>query len=131
MKQNAVSIRPFIGAKNFEQSRSFYQDIGFNETILSPVLSLFTWGELGFYLQDAYIKEWIDNTMIFFQVENVQHTWDELVSMELTRKYQDVKLTPIRVENWGRECFLHDSGILVSFIRYSMTYRAEDEYHAS
>lgn len=116
MKQDAISIRPFIGAKDFKQSRNFYRDIGFHETVLSPVLSLFKWGELGFYLQDAYVKEWIDNTMVFFQVENVKHTWDELVSLELTKKYQDVKLTPIRVENWGRECFLHDpSGILWHF----------------
>jgi len=116
MKQNAISVRPFIGAKNFEHSRSFYLDIGFSETILSPVLSLFRWGELGFYLQNAYVKDWVDNTMIFFEVENVKYVWDELVSMELTRKYQDVKLTSIRVENWGRECFLHDpSGILLHF----------------
>lgn len=116
MKQNAISVRPFIGAKNFEQSRSFYQDIGFHETVLNPALSLFKWGELGFYLQNAYVKDWVDNTMIFFQVENVKHTWDELVAMELTLKYKDIKLTPIRVENWGRECFLHDpSGILLHF----------------
>lgn len=116
MKQNAVSIRPFIGAKNFEQSRNFYQDIGFNETILSPEMSLFEWGELGFYLQDAYVKDWIDNTMIFFEVEHVKEVWDELVSLELTKKYGDVKLTPIRVEDWGRECFVHDpSGVLLHF----------------
>lgn len=116
MKQNAISIRPFIGAKNFEQSRNFYRDIGFNETVLSPALSLFEWGELAFYLQNAYVKDWIDNTMVFFQVENVKQIWDELASLELTKKYPDVKLVPIRVENWGRECFLHDpSGILWHF----------------
>lgn len=116
MKQNAIAVRPFIGAKNFEQSRNFYQDIGFDETVLSPVLSLFKWGETGFYLQNAYVREWVDNTMIFFQVENVKLIWDELVSMELPQKYKDVKLAPIRVENWGRECFLHDpSGILLHF----------------
>lgn len=116
MKQNPLSIRPFIGAKNFEQSRSFYQYIGFHETVLSPVLSLFTWGELGFYLQDAYVKDWVDNTMIFFQVENTAGIWNELVSLDLAQKYENVKLTPIRVEHWGRECFLHDpSGNLLHF----------------
>lgn len=116
MKQNAISIRPFIGARNFEISRNFYRDIGFHETILSPVLSLFKWAEFGFYLQDAYVKDWIDNTMIFFEVENVNQTWEELVALELSKKYQDVRLTPIRIENWGRECFLHDpSGILWHF----------------
>ncbi len=44
MKHNAKSIRPFIGAENFERSRSFYRDLGFQESVLSfPVLlTLFT-----------------------------------------------------------------------------------------
>lgn len=116
MKQQPISIRPFVGAKNFDQSRAFYQDIGFTETVLSPVLSLFSWGEIGFYLQRAYVRDWIDNTMVFFQVANVKEIWEELVAMELPLKYPDVKLTPIRVEHWGQECFLHDpSGVLLHF----------------
>ena len=34
MEYNAKSIRPFIGAKNFETSRNFYRDWGFEETVL-------------------------------------------------------------------------------------------------
>jgi len=116
MKQKAIAIRPFIGAKNFEESRSFYLDLGFIETGLGPDLSLFQWGELGFYLQKYYAKEWVENTMVFFQVENVTAVWDELVALELQKKYKEVKLIPIRIEIWGRECFLHDpSGILLHF----------------
>ncbi len=114
--KNVISIRPFIGAKNFERSRDFYKDLGFVETILDPSLSLFKWGETGFYLQKAYVKEWVDNTMIFFQVENVKDIWDEMVAMKLTAKYPEVRIIPIRVESWGKECFLHDpSGILWHF----------------
>ena len=36
MEQKAISIRPFIGAKNFKLSRSFYRDLGFEESVLSP-----------------------------------------------------------------------------------------------
>jgi len=116
MKQTPLSIRPFIGAKNFNLSSRFYQDIGFQEIILSPGFSLFKWGELGFYLQDAYVKDWVDNTMIFFEVEHAEQTWNELMALELTKKYKDVKLTPIRVEAWGQECFLHDpAGNLLHF----------------
>lgn len=115
-KKHAISIRPFIGAKNFERSRDFYKDLGFSEAILSPSLSLFKWGELGFYLQKAYVKEWVDNTMLFFQVENVKDIWDEIAAMKLTAKYPEVRIIPIRIESWGKECFLHDpSGILWHF----------------
>ncbi|RYE21574.1 MAG: glyoxalase, partial [Sphingobacteriales bacterium] len=100
--QNALAIRPFIGAKNFDRSRDFYKDLGFTETLLSPSLFLFKWNELGFYLQNAYVKDWVDNTMLFFQVESVEAVWAELTAMELTIKYPEVKIVPIRTESWGK-----------------------------
>ena len=116
MEHPAKSIRPFIGAKNFEVSRSFYRDLGFQEKILFTNMSLFKTGELGFYLQDAYVKDWIGNSMIFLEVEDVARYWNELVSLDLPTKYENVKLTPIRNYDWGKECFLHDpSGILWHF----------------
>ena len=116
MKSNAISIRPFIGAKDFELSRCFYRDLGFQESALTPTMSLFKIDQLGFYLQDAFVKDWIDNTMMFLEVENVARYWEQLLALNLTSKYQNIKLTPIRVEHWGKECFLHDpSGILWHF----------------
>lgn len=116
MNHQILSIRPFIGAKDFEVSRNFYKDLGFQEIILSPAMSLFKTDQTGFYLQNAYIKDWIDNSMIFSEVDDVDRYWKELLDLDLTSKYQGVKLTPIRIYNWGRECFLHDpSGILWHF----------------
>ena len=116
MDHKAKSIRPFIGAKNFELSRRFYRDLGFEESILSPGMSVFNMQGLAFYLQDAYVQDWIDNSMIFLEVEDVGRFWDELLALDLTTKYAGVKLTPIRVYDWGRECFVHDpSGILWHF----------------
>lgn len=113
MKHHAKSIRPFIGALNFQVSRSFYTDLGFKETILSSGLSYFSSAHLGFYLQDAQVKDWIDNTMVFLEVEDVDQFWQDLVGLKLTDKYPGVRLVPIREHHWGRECFLHDpSGIL-------------------
>lgn len=40
-EHSAISIRPFIGAKNFEISRRFYRELGFRESVLSPSLSVF------------------------------------------------------------------------------------------
>jgi hypothetical protein len=116
MTQNVKSIRPFIGSENFETSRSFYRDLGFEEVILDPKLSLFKWHETGFYLQNAFVKDWIDNTMIFIEVENTDEFWQHLLSLNLSEKYEGVKLSPIRTMEWGKECFVHDpSGILWHF----------------
>lgn len=116
MEHKAISIRPFIGAKNFEVSRNFYRDLGFQESIISNNMCYFKTEGLGFYLQDAYVKDWIDNSMIFLEVEDVNRYWNELSALDLTKKYENVRLTPIRKYDWGKECFMHDpSGILWHF----------------
>jgi catechol 2,3-dioxygenase-like lactoylglutathione lyase family enzyme len=116
MEHKAKSIRPFIGAKDFNLSRSFYSDLGFRETVLTPGMSVFKTEAIAFYLQNAYVKDWIDNTMIFLEVDDVARYYSQLQELNLPAKYKNVKLTPIRTEHWGRECFLHDpSGILWHF----------------
>jgi catechol 2,3-dioxygenase-like lactoylglutathione lyase family enzyme len=113
MSQQIISIRPFIGCSDFNLSRSFYEDLGFQETVLFHNMSLFSKQGFSFYLQDAYVKDWIDNTMLFLEVENVEAYYDQLLALNLAAKYNAVRLTPVRVELWGKECFLHDpSGVL-------------------
>jgi catechol 2,3-dioxygenase-like lactoylglutathione lyase family enzyme len=116
MDHKAKSIRPFIGAKNFELSRSFYRDLGFQETVLDQNMSVFKSRDIAFYLQNAYVKDWVDNSMVFLEVENVDQFWDDLLILDLQSKYKGVKLTSIKVLPWGKECFVHDpSGILWHF----------------
>lgn len=117
MKHHATSIRTFIGAKDFEVSRNFYKDLGFRESVISKSMSYFNiFKSFGFYLQDAYVEDWVNNSMIFLEVDNVERYYNELQALQLHTKYKEVKLVPIRNEDWGRECFLHDpSGILWHF----------------
>ena len=83
-------------------------------------MSLFRTEGIGFYLQDYYVKDWIDNTMIFLEVDDVDRYWKELLALELTSRYEGVKLTPIKNYDWGKECFLHDpSGILWHFGQFN------------
>ncbi|HEV7347520.1 glyoxalase [Telluribacter sp.] len=120
MEPKALSIRPFIGAKDFALSRRFYQDLGFEEHVLSPNMSLFQTGQLGFYLQDAYVRDWVDNTMIFMEVDDVERYWNQLLALDLTATYHEARLVPIRHYDWGSECFLHDpSGILWHFGQFN------------
>jgi catechol 2,3-dioxygenase-like lactoylglutathione lyase family enzyme len=120
MNHKAISIRPFIGAKDYDLSRSFYRELGFQETVLFPDMSLFKTEQIGFYLQNAYVVDWINNSMIFLEVDDVDRYYRELLALDLATKYKGAKLTPIRNHDWGRECFLHDpSGILWHFGQFS------------
>lgn len=108
MEYNVHSIRPFIGARDFEESRDFYRELGFTETSLGPKMSLFQNKKVGFYLQDAYVQDWVDNTMIFLEIEDLDNVYRDVLALNLKARYPSVALIPIREENWGREFFIHD-----------------------
>ena len=113
MEAAIKSMRPFIGARDFNVSRRFYADLGFRENVLSPALSVFTSGNFAFYLQDYYLAEWVDNTMVFLEVADVDHYWTQLVALNLPATYPAVRLVPVKSFDWGKEGFLHDpSGVL-------------------
>jgi len=114
---NSKSIRAFIGAKNYKESRDFYNDLGFTELIIDTRMSYFKVDErLGFYLQNAYVKDWVDNSMLFLELEDLDHWRKELIKKNLKQTYKTVRISDIKIENWGREFFMHDpSGILWHF----------------
>ncbi|PAW94419.1 glyoxalase [Mucilaginibacter sp. MD40] len=113
MQHNAKGIRPFIGAKDFDLSRAFYREWGFEEFVISPDMSVFKLGDTAFYLQKYYNKDWVDNTMVFMEVDNAQRYYEELQALDLPSKYPGSRVSPVRVDTWGDECFVHDpSGVL-------------------
>lgn len=100
MNHRAISIRPFIGATNYDLSRRFYRDLGFEEKVLSSHMTVFKKDAIAFYLQHAYVKDWIDNSMIFVEVDDVDRCWQDLVKLDLPARYENVRLTPIRNDDW-------------------------------
>jgi len=120
MKLDLNSLRPFIGSKDFNISRAFYTDLGFDEVVISDNMSLFTTDRFSFYLQSYYLKEWIENTMLFLEVRDVEQTFQDLLESALDKKYEGVKLVPIKKEVWGSECFMLDpAGVLIHFGSFS------------
>ncbi len=111
MKQeqlNVRSIRPFIGATDYLSSIDFYKTIGFEVKTLSHNMSLCIMDGQSFYLQDYAVKDWIDNTMLFLEVDHPKQYYDFLKSLDLTRKFPNVKLKEMVYHEWGKEFFLHD-----------------------
>ncbi|MEH0156397.1 glyoxalase [Limibacter armeniacum] len=111
---NFNSIRAFIGAKDFNESRAFYRQMGFEELEIDSKMSYFKISkQIGFYLQDYYIKEWVDNSMLFLEVDDLDLYLQEILDKELSKKYRLVKVSEIRDNDWGREFFMYDpSGVL-------------------
>lgn len=107
------SVRPFIGAKDFNLSRAFYKTIGFEELTITKDMSFFRSDNFGFYLQNYYAKDWVDNTMVFLELEQPKIYLETLKNLNLTKTFKGVKLSKMVYNDWGNEFFLHDpSGIL-------------------
>lgn len=107
------SMRPFIGALDFNTSKAFYKTIGFEERTISHDMSVLSYNGFSFYLQAYYIKDWVDNSMVFLEVAQLDEYLAHLEALDLPSKFKGVKLSSIVENDWGREFFLHDpSGIL-------------------
>ena len=72
MNCKSKSLRTFIGAKNYEESTKFYRELGFEESVIDVKMSFFKVNEnQGFYIQDYYVEEWINNSMLFLEVDDL------------------------------------------------------------
>ncbi|MBT8304570.1 MAG: glyoxalase [Bacteroidia bacterium] len=121
MINKSTSIRAFIGAINYDESRDFYKKLGFVETIIDKKMSLFRVNEnLSFYLQDSYVKDWVDNSMLLLEVPDVDACMEDLIQRDLHNQYERVRLSKIRESHHGREIFMHDpSGVLWHFFQFN------------
>tara|TARA_B100001094_G_scaffold320309_1_gene366345 strand:+ start:451 stop:825 length:375 start_codon:yes stop_codon:yes gene_type:complete len=111
------NIRPFLGSKDFNASRRFYKLLGFKEFILNDKLSLFKINEnVQFHLQDYYVKELVENSMIMIEIEDISFWSIKLQSKFSGSEFEMAKLSNISEENWGKVLYLHDpSGNLWHF----------------
>ena len=116
MQLDLKDVRPFIGSKDFAVSRSFYYDLGFKEYVIDDNMSRFYNSDFSFYLQNAYVKDWIENTMLFFTVHDAEACYQNLKQLGLDDIYLGVKLIPVKKHDWGAECFMLDpAGVLLHF----------------
>jgi hypothetical protein len=56
-------------------------DLGFEEVITSEKNVIFLYWRNSVLFTDAYVKDWIDNSMIFFEVDNLEGTLRKLIQV--------------------------------------------------
>lgn len=109
----AVEIKAFVPAKDFELSRRFYTDLGFTEAWASEDMAYFHAGNSSFLLQKFYVKEHADNFMMHLLVQDVAAWWQLVESRQLGQKY-GVRINPPEDRPWGMRDFTVDdpTGVL-------------------
>jgi len=96
------AFRPVLPAKDFARSLGFYTDLGFGAKILAPGLSEMTFGACSFLLQDFYVQQWADNTVLHLFVSDLQRWWSHIQALDLPARY-GIKASAPRLESWGAE----------------------------
>lgn len=112
-------LRPFVPAKDFAVSRAFYRDLGATEIWGTDDMVLLKLGDSEFYLQNAYVKDWAENTMLFLNVADLDLCWEELQALDLVNRYPDIRWKKPTDYPWGlREIHLIDpAGVLWHFAK--------------
>ena len=76
-------------------------------------MSVFSLESQRFYLQKYYAKDWVENTMIFLESDTLDAHYAQTISLDLPAKFKGVRVSDIKVLEWGREYLVYDpSGIL-------------------
>ena len=109
------AMRPMVPAKDFEASRRFYIELGFQPRPLTDRSVEMRLGVFSFILQDYYVREWADNFVVHVTVSDVGAWWDHIVSLDLPTRY-GVKIEPPQSQDWAVVAGVIDpSGVLWRF----------------
>lgn len=101
-------LKTFVPAKDFEQSKQFYIDLGFKMDWEGDGIAQFSVGDYHFFLQDHYVKDFAENFMLYLYVDDVDEWWEYIQKCNIAEKYT-ITLKPPHDYPWGmREIHMLD-----------------------
>lgn len=98
---NVTDIKVFVPSKDYEVSKSFYAEIGFEPKFVTDDLTLFQNGACSLYLQRFYNQELADNFMLQVCVSDIEEAFNVCSSSEYK-----TRITSIQQEAWGKVFYL-------------------------
>ena len=87
LAQTVKAMRPMVPAKDFEVSKRFYVDLGFQPRTLTDNLVEMHLGAYSFILQSYYVQQWADNFVMHMRVSDLSLWWNHIVSLDLSSRY--------------------------------------------
>lgn len=113
LAQTVRSMRPVVPAKEFEVSKRFYVDLGFQARPLTDNLVEMSLGGYAFILQNYYVQEWADNVVMHMLVSDLSLWWNHIVALDLPSRYGVRSPRAPQLEDWGLVAGVVDpSGVL-------------------
>ncbi len=109
----AEAARPFLPARDFAQSKAFYERLGFTK-LLDGDVAVFGIGATGFILQPCYQKDWAENFMMQLMVDDLDAWWAHVAALDLPGAFGVAPPRAPALQPWGlRVAYVFDpSGVL-------------------
>ncbi len=113
MNLKSVAIKAFVPAFDFDESKAFYETLGFGMPWSSEGLAHFRHGHCSFLLQAYYVREHAENFMMQMVVENVDD-WHAHVRGSGVEARFGIKVGDPSDQPWGMRDFtiFDPSGVL-------------------
>lgn len=86
-------LKPYVPSKDFEESKQFYRDLGFQLTEAWGGNFDCTLGGATFRLQNFYLKDWADNFMLQFGVEDAKAWYEHVKPIVDSGRYKNVRVS--------------------------------------
>ena len=96
----AVELKTFVPAKDFELSKRFYADLGFTQRSEGGGVAYFVVDGCPFLLQDFYDRALAENLVMHLLVPDVKAWRAHVDAQDLAGRY-GVRITPVTAQPWG------------------------------
>ncbi len=119
----ARDIKHFVPAKDFALSCDFYEAIGWKIAWRGGGLAVLELADCRFYLQDFYVKDWAENSMLHVAVDDAQAWYDHVREILAERSFDGARVSPPKHEDYGAEVtYVWDpAGVLLHFAQFEET----------
>ena len=102
------AARAFIPARDFDQSKSFYEALGFKK-LLDGDVAIFGIGASAFILQRYYHKAWAENCMMQIMVDDLDAWWAHIEALDLAKAFGVQPPKAPAMQPWGlRVAYVYD-----------------------
>jgi hypothetical protein len=117
-----TDVRPFVPAENFEQSLAFYAALGWS-TLWSDGegLALMSLGGSQMMLQDYYVKDWAENSMLVVEVADASAWYHHVERILSEGNFGNARIAGPQQQDWGAlVTYVWDPcGVLLHFTQLS------------
>ncbi|MBK9216046.1 MAG: hypothetical protein IPM59_10685 [Chloracidobacterium sp.] len=118
MKLSIKELVIYTPAADFEVSKRFYSALGFELTEGWGGTMDCRLGGAVFRLQNYYVKDWAENFMMKFEVEDVQAWYEHIKQLLDANKYGNARIAEPEVIGGSKICHVWDPcGVLLIFIQ--------------